>query len=37
MYRGIFFQKELFMKVLFAKKLFHGENLWGGVVVHGQT
>ena len=37
MYRGIFFQKELFMEILFTKKLFHGEHLWGGVVVQGQT
>ena len=34
---GIFFQKELFMGGLFAKKCFHGKNLWGGVVVPGQT
>ena len=40
MHRGIFFQKELFIGVLFTKS-FHGEtfggNLCGGVVVHGGT
>ena len=41
MYQGIFFQKELFMGILFIKKSFHGEtfgrNLWRGVVVLGGT
>ena len=38
---GDFFQKELFMRGLFTNTSFHGEtfgeNLWGGVVVHGGT
>ena len=41
MYRGIFFQKELFIAGPFTKKSFYkenfGGNLWGEVVIHGRT